>query len=118
MAQVPQLISAMCLHQRGLELVETRVLSSFMDKFARPEFTPAMHGETAPIVGAGLEELVRHNPNLTKRFGRTMVATFDQILKLDKQKAAERENSMEVITAICLDAVFIDVLGCRRRRSS
>lgn len=62
---VPSALVAICLNAAGLELVKQRkVLNCLVPIMTSPQYTRAMQGETPTVLGAGLDELMRHVPSL------------------------------------------------------
>eukprot|EP00850_Spirogloea_muscicola_P022377 SM000291S10855 [mRNA] locus=s291:47169:64581:+ [translate_table: standard] len=62
---VPNALIALCLNTSGLQDVQNAgALKCFVPVFTNKQYMRALSGETPSVLGAGLEELMRHVPNL------------------------------------------------------
>eukprot|EP00850_Spirogloea_muscicola_P012629 SM000082S22871 [mRNA] locus=s82:404008:421363:+ [translate_table: standard] len=62
---VPNALIALCLNTSGLQDVQSAgALKCFIPVFTNKQYMRALSGETPSVLGAGLEELMRHVPNL------------------------------------------------------
>ena len=62
---VPSALTALCLNAAGLDRVrDAGALRFFVDVCSHPGYLRALAGDTPSILGAGLDELVRHVPSL------------------------------------------------------
>ena len=70
---VPSTLVALCLNAAGLQRVlASQALSVFTTMFTSRKYAKALGGDTPPIIGAGLEELMRMVPQ-TKAAGMDVV---------------------------------------------
>lgn len=62
---VPNTLVALCLNTSGLDRVRNAdALSCFIPMFTTRTYLKALSGDTPSILGSGLDELMRHVPNL------------------------------------------------------
>lgn len=62
---VPNTIVALCLNEQGLfKVKKARALDFLVSVFASGKYTKVMLGDTASILGTGVDELFRHVPSL------------------------------------------------------
>ncbi|KAI3425184.1 hypothetical protein D9Q98_008953 [Chlorella vulgaris] len=64
-AAVPHTLMALCLNSGGLKLVkESKALRCLVPIFSSKQYVKALQGESSVVLGAGLDELLRHVPQL------------------------------------------------------
>ncbi|KAI7840917.1 hypothetical protein COHA_005349 [Chlorella ohadii] len=64
-AAVPNTLMALCLNSGGLERVKrSKALRCFVPIFSSKQYVKALQGESAVVLGAGMDELLRHVPQL------------------------------------------------------
>ena len=65
LCSVPNTLVALCLNTGGLQRVrDARALSCFVTIFTSKTYLKALSGDTPSILGSGLDELMRHVPQL------------------------------------------------------
>ena len=75
---VPSTLCALCLQHEGLAKVkESGAIAALASLLLNPAFTKVLHyQDTLPMLGSGLDELVRQHPSLRS----TTIAVFVRIL--------------------------------------
>lgn len=77
---VPNTLVALCLNAMGLELVQAdHALDCLVAIFTSKKYLKALSGDTASILGAGIDELLRHVPAL-KDEGIDVVIAISQAI--------------------------------------
>ena len=94
---VPTSIVAICLNQAGLEAVRrSRALDSIVRMFTSPSYVKALAGDTASVLGSGLDELMRHAPDLRAEGVRATIDILRALAKAHEkvvEKLAAEERS-------------------------
>lgn len=80
---VPNTLVALCLTSQGLERVrEAKALSCFVPIMTTPTYQKSLQGETPSILGAGLDELLRHVPSLREEGVGVVLCIIRRLLEL------------------------------------
>ncbi|KAK9830284.1 hypothetical protein WJX72_010812 [[Myrmecia] bisecta] len=80
---VPATLVALCLNAGGVErLQKSKALDTFIPIFTSKAYLRPLQGDTANILGAGLDELLRHVPVLRKDGVDMAVAVLRTLVKL------------------------------------
>jgi hypothetical protein len=89
---VPGALVAICLNALGLELVKQRkVLNCFVYIMTSPQYSKALQGETPTVLGAGLDELMRHVPSLRQEGVGVILKLLRKVGAMGGSKAALEE---------------------------
>eukprot|EP00951_Prasinocladus_malaysianus_P000683 scaffold4915_cov42-Prasinocladus_malaysianus.AAC.1 len=80
---VPNTLVALCLTAPGLERVrKSRALRCFIPIMTTRKYQKALQGESATVLGAGLDELLRHVPTLRTEGIEVLLEVLRRLLEL------------------------------------
>jgi len=96
----PAALVALCLNKEGLkQVVASNVLDCLVPVFTSQEYLRALHGETAPMLGNGLDELVRHVPEMKNKCVDMLFDIMKKIIQIgrdnDKENGGEEGSSLK-----------------------
>jgi E3 ubiquitin-protein ligase HUWE1 len=87
---VPSILNSICLNNVGMKMVvQSRVLDTLMEVFESPEhvrLVDSSDGDCFHGLGAGLDELARHHPNLRQHVGNAIVDMLARVVHLAYHK--------------------------------
>ena len=93
LASLPNVFSALCLNNRGLEaFVECKPFERLFKVLLSPDYLPAMRrrrsadlaGDTATNLGNAMDELMRHQPSLKTSATSAIIALLEQVCALGR----------------------------------
>ncbi|RKU46980.1 hypothetical protein DL546_007100 [Coniochaeta pulveracea] len=83
---VPSILNSICLNNVGMKMVvQSRVLDTLMEVFESPEhvrLVDSSDGDCFHGLGASLDELARHHPNLRQHVGNAIVDMLARVVHL------------------------------------
>lgn len=87
---VPSILNSICLNNVGMKMVvQSRVLDTLMEVFESPEhvrLVDSSDGDCFHGLGASLDELARHHPNLRQHVGHAIVDMLARVVHLAYHK--------------------------------
>ncbi|CAD7704534.1 unnamed protein product, partial [Ostreobium quekettii] len=108
---VPNTLVALCLNNVGLGRVrDTHALDCLVTVFTSRYYLRALSGDTANILGAGVDELLRHVPSLKEEVIDVVVAIFRALCILggDSELLAQEEAAVREAEAKEQEAMDTD----------
>lgn len=120
---VPTVLSALCLSPEAKREIKSRdPLKPYIMRLATPFYGRAMHGDTAYTIGRGLDEMMRHVPDLREGGNKAIlgyleaaaefVSSSDPPIRITVEELAA-ESSEQVGLAVSLEEKEKDVNGGR-----
>lgn len=107
---VPNTLVALCLNGMGLELVQsTHALDCLVTIFTSKQYLKALSGDTASILGAGIDELLRHVPALRDEGIDVVIAICQAICILGGQ--CDRNETIEISLEMCCSVSSVELLN-------
>ncbi|CAI5971391.1 unnamed protein product, partial [Closterium sp. NIES-65] len=80
---IPNALLAFCLNQRGLQLVtDSHVLACLPALFTSRQYARPLAGDTASVLGSGLDELMRHQVSLRQPLMGAVVGALREIARM------------------------------------
>eukprot|EP00898_Chlorokybus_atmophyticus_P008084 jgi/Chlat1/8277/Chrsp78S07706 len=103
---LPNALIALCLNNAGMEMVKSaQALNCFVAIFTNPAYQRALLGDTPSVLGAGLDELMRHVPSLRPAGIEISIEILKAILELGGQR---NESGMPAEASAAMDIVHED----------
>ena len=101
---IPSTLVALCLNKKGLKAVQdSGALGQLASIFTNPAHCRSLQGDTPSLLGNGLDELVRHVPEMKGQCIEVVFSIVDKILDVSEQlkeeqaaKAATNEGEASV----------------------
>ncbi|QDZ19375.1 HECT domain-containing ubiquitin-protein ligase [Chloropicon primus] len=91
---LPSTLVALCLNKKGLKAVQkSKVLDCLVSIFTSPQHCRALQGDTPSMLGNGLDELVRHVPEMKETCIDVMFTIVDKIMGIGEELKKEQQVS-------------------------
>ncbi|KAG2642289.1 hypothetical protein PVAP13_2KG198574 [Panicum virgatum] len=99
---IPQCLDALCLNNRGLQLVKDRnALRCFVKIFTSRSYLKALSGDTTGALSSGLDELMRHASSLRSSGVDMFIEILNTVSKIgcggDSNSCTECDNSSAAV---------------------
>ena len=101
LAELPNLLAAVCLNQRGLDaFTSRRCLGKLFGVLVLPQYQAQLGCPTPGILGSAMDELLRHQPTLRD----AALFAFSQVLRRIEELG--KDPTVVVITGSCAASAF------------
>ena len=96
---LPTTLVALCLNKKGLKDVQaSKILNCLVSIFTSPQHCRALQGDTPSMLGNGLDELVRHVPEMKETCIDVLFAIINKVMEIGSKLRNEQLGSQAKAT--------------------